>query len=64
MNKIHSTLLLLLAAVLLPVPKGFSCTIIAAGKKATADGSVIISHTDTGPDSRIYLCSGEEFRGW
>lgn len=62
MNKIHSTLLVLLAAVLLPVPRGFSCTIIAAGKKATADGSVIISHTDTGPDSRIFYVPGKTFR--
>lgn len=29
------------------------CTVIIAGKKATADGSVINSHTDCGPDSRI-----------
>ena len=55
MNKIHSTLLLLLAAVLLPVPRGFSCTIVAVGKKASADGSVILSHTDAGPDSRIFV---------
>lgn len=31
------------------------CTIIAVGKKASADGSVILSHTDAGPDSRIYV---------
>ena len=65
MNKISSTLLfilVLLAAVLLPVPGSFGCTIIAAGKKATADGSVIISHTDTGPDSRIYYVPGRTFR--
>jgi dipeptidase len=30
-----------------------ACTVIAAGKKATKDGSVLLSHTDTGPDSRI-----------
>jgi dipeptidase len=40
----------------------FSCTIIAAGKKATADGSVIISHTDTGPDSRIFYVPGKNFK--
>lgn len=32
-----------------------ACTIIVVGKKASADGSNIISHTDTGPDSRIFV---------
>jgi dipeptidase len=32
-----------------------ACTIVAVGKKASADGSNIISHTDTGPDSRIFV---------
>jgi dipeptidase len=45
-----------------PVTESFSCTIIAAGKKATADGSVIISHTDTGPDSRIFYVPGKTFK--
>jgi len=36
-----------------------ACTIIAVGKKASADGSVIISHTDTGPDSRIFVVPGK-----
>ena len=31
------------------------CTIIAVGKKASVDGSVILSHTDGGPDSRIFI---------
>jgi dipeptidase len=31
------------------------CTIIAVGRKASADGSVILSHTDAGPDSRIFV---------
>ncbi|MBN1199501.1 MAG: C69 family dipeptidase, partial [Bacteroidales bacterium] len=31
----------------------FSCTIIVAGKKATTDGSVIVSHSDGGPDCRF-----------
>ena len=35
-----------------------ACTIIAVGKKASADGSVILSHTDTGPDSRIRVVPG------
>ncbi len=31
------------------------CTVIAVGKKASADGSLILSHTDAGPDSRIFV---------
>ena len=38
------------------------CTIIAVGKKASADGSVIISHTDTGPDSRIFYVAGRTYK--
>jgi len=38
-----------------------ACTIIAAGKNATADGSVIVSQTDTGQDSRIYVVPGRTF---
>lgn len=40
----------------------YGCTIVAAGKKATADGSVIVSHTDCGPDSRIYVVPGRKFK--
>ncbi len=39
-----------------------SCTIIAVGKKASADGSVIISHTDTGEDSRIFVVPGKTYK--
>ncbi|MBC8320717.1 MAG: C69 family dipeptidase [Bacteroidetes bacterium] len=39
-----------------------ACTIIAVGKKASADGSNIISHTDTGPDSRIFVVSAQTFK--
>lgn len=38
------------------------CTIIAVGKKASADGSVIISHTDCGADCRIQVIPGEKFK--
>ncbi len=31
------------------------CTIIAVGRKASTDGSLILSHTDAGPDSRIFV---------
>lgn len=39
-----------------------ACTIIAVGKKATADGSNIISHTDTGPDSRIFVVPSQIYK--
>lgn len=38
-----------------------ACTVIVAGKKATVDGSVLNSHTDCGPDSRIRVVKGEKF---
>ncbi|MEZ5195735.1 MAG: C69 family dipeptidase [Bacteroidales bacterium] len=54
-------------AVLLVLTVGFhfiadACTIIAIGKKATTDGSNIISHTDTGPDSRIFVVPAQNFK--
>ena len=39
-----------------------ACTIVAVGKKASADGSNIISHTDTGPDSRIFVVPAMSFK--
>ncbi len=39
----------------------FPCTIIAVGKKASSDGSVIVSHTDCGPDCRIRVVHGQSF---
>lgn len=37
-------------------------TIIAVGKEASADGSAIISHTDTGQDSRIFVVPAQTFK--
>ena len=56
-----TTLLLIIFAI------GFfqianACTIIAVGKKASADGSNIISHTDTGPDSRIFVVPAQTYK--
>lgn len=38
-----------------------ACTVIAVGKRASKDGSVIISHTDAGPDCRVHFVPGQKF---
>ncbi len=60
MKRLLPKLLILLFLILRENPV-ISCTVIAVGKKATNDGSVIISHTDAGPDSRIYLVPGKTY---
>ncbi len=58
-----SKILILLSFILIySVQPIQSCTIIAVGKKASADGSVIVSHTDAGPDCRIHLVPGQKFK--
>jgi len=42
--------------------QSFSCTVIAVGKNASADGSVIISHTDAGPDCRVHYVPPQTFK--
>ena len=44
------------------VQMSLACTIIAVGKKASADGSVIVSHTDAGPDCRLHFVPGQTFK--
>lgn len=41
------------ALVLSSISNSISCTIIVAGKKATVDGSVLVSHSDGGNDCRL-----------
>ncbi|MCX6556466.1 MAG: C69 family dipeptidase, partial [Candidatus Aminicenantes bacterium] len=52
-------LVILLAVFVVPTAAGATeddgCTVIAVGKKVSADGSVILSHTDGGPNSRVYI---------
>jgi len=52
---IHIGFSVLFLAACLPAADDEGCTVIAVGKKASADGSVILSHTDAGPDSRIFV---------
>lgn len=59
LKKIFLSTLVLLSSIELSTK---ACTVIAVGKDASADGSVIISHTDTGPDSRIYVVPGQKFK--
>lgn len=47
--------------VLIFTSASYACTVIVAGKKATADGSVIVSHTDAGPDCRVHVMPGQFF---
>ncbi|MCK5077216.1 MAG: C69 family dipeptidase [Calditrichia bacterium] len=54
--KLMSVLLLMLF-----FNKSYSCTLIAAGKNATTDGSVIISQTDNGDDSRLRVVHGKKY---
>ncbi|HOW45238.1 MAG TPA: C69 family dipeptidase [Candidatus Aminicenantes bacterium] len=55
-------LLLPLAISCLAAAEDEGCTVIAVGRKASADGSVILSHTDAGPDSRIYVVPAARHR--
>ncbi len=60
MNKLF--LYLAIATYLFSLPDSNACTVIAVGKKASADGSVIVSHTDAGPDCRLHLVPGQSYK--
>ena len=55
------TIITVLVAILAAPITAEACTIIAVGKDATADGSVLVSQTDTGQDTRIYVVHGRKF---
>jgi len=57
----HRVVLLVLLAIAAGTSAALGCTIIGVGKKASADGSVIVSHTDCGPDSRIRVVPAQTF---
>ena len=52
---------LLSAFFFMGVQSVLSCTVIVAGKNATTDGSVIVSHSDAGPDCRVHVVPGQKF---
>lgn len=54
--------LVIVALLLLIATDSHPCTIIAVGKKASADGSVIVSHTDAGADTRIRVVHGQHYK--
>ena len=51
----------LLTMVFTLASAAYPCTIIVAGKKATVDGSVLNSHTDTCNNSRLMVVPGRTF---
>jgi dipeptidase len=59
--KIITLIYVFITYITLLAAEGYACTVIVAGKKATADGSVMISQTDAGPDSRIFRVPAKLF---
>jgi dipeptidase len=66
MKKSFSAMTLVCLSVLLPASilaaADDGCTVIAVGKKASVDGSVFLSHTDGGPNSRIYVVPAARYK--
>ena len=54
--------LIISAAMLVLTFELYPCTIIAVGKSASADGSVIVSQTDCGADNRIRVVHGQTYQ--
>jgi len=61
-KRVSFKILTLIIAMLLASIELYPCTIIAVGKKVSADGSVIISHTDCGADNRIRVVHGRSYK--
>jgi dipeptidase len=60
--KMKYRILITLVVLACQCTEGLACTVIVAGKKATADGSVMISHTDAGADSRIFRVPARTYK--
>lgn len=60
--KLTKLFLLLFSLIVFQYSEVVACTVIVAGKKATADGSVMISQTDAGADSRIFRVPAQTFK--
>lgn len=56
--------ILLISLLILTISVGYlyPCTVIVVGKKASKDGSVIISQTDNGDDSRIRIFPAKDYK--
>ena len=61
-RQVSFKILTMISVMLLASIEVHPCTIIAVGKKVSADGSVIISHTDCGADNRIRVVQGQSFK--
>ncbi len=58
MKRFCSLVLAVFAATVVLADAVLACTVIAVGKDASVDGSVIVSHSDAGLNSRIHVVHG------
>jgi dipeptidase len=56
--KLRSVCCSIVVAAVLLADAVSGCTIVGVGKRASVDGSVIVSHSDAGPNSRIHVVPG------
>ena len=55
------TAVLVVLNMLVATVNGFTCTDIVVGKKASKDGSVIVSHTGCGPECRVHYVPAKDW---
>ncbi len=53
---------ILIAVCLIWITQASACTDIVVGRKASVDGSVILSHTECGPDCRIRVVPAQDHK--
>jgi len=61
LGNIMKKLLYILIILVLPII-GKACTDIVVGKKASKDGSIMVSHTGCGPDCRVHVIHGRKYK--